>query len=113
MPGAGDTFLFLYLLLIVHSIIRPQVNGCSENDGFYTELECDTAFYHGIVSHGLLGAFTEYINLARRVIRSRIEEMSAAASGGTPCEETTDRPYLREIQRFGEDFLYVGLRRGE
>lgn len=35
-----------------------QVDGCVDNDGFYTREQCTASVGNGIVSHGLLGAFT-------------------------------------------------------
>ena len=73
---------------------------------------CHSTFYQGIVSHGLLGAFTEYINVVRRAVSVRTAQIDDAVAGRAPCIENVGTSNLNAIQAFSEDFLAVGLKQG-
>jgi hypothetical protein len=85
--------------------------GCVQNDNwYYTDEECTKTFYNGIMSHGLLGAFNEYLLLSHRAAVARRAQMAEYAAGAT-CVKDVNTPELQRIEDFTENYMAAGWER--
>jgi hypothetical protein len=106
----GDTALELRPLLKVsasHFHLFMQ-DGCVANGlRYYDVPACQATFYDGLVGKGLQGAYTEYLQLARKTVEDRY----LATRPGVPCQpEALNGGVAELLEDLAEKYLAAGFK---